>query len=327
MRNKGRYQMSRDWLEEHQIAFYFAAVVAAAIAGLSSAQFTGLTAMAITPAIAVLMYAMFLQIPFLELREAFANRRFVGALLLANFLLVPLMVWLVTWPLSSNKALLVGALLVLLTPCIDYVVVFTHLGKGDSRLVLAATPLLLLLQLLLLPLYLRLILGPEAGTVIELWPFAEAFLLLIVLPLVAAVLTEFGRRRSLLLRAWSAGWAWLPVPAMALVLIVVVGSQIAAVVYQLDILAPLLPVYGAFLLLAPALGVLSSRLFGLEASAARAVAFSSGTRNSLVVLPLALALPESIRALAAAAVITQTLVELIGELIYLRAIPAMVRNS
>jgi len=65
----------------------------------------------------------------------------------------------VTWPLSSNKALLVGALLVLLTPCIDYVVVFTHLGKGDSRLVLAATPLLLLLQLLLLPLYLQLILG------------------------------------------------------------------------------------------------------------------------------------------------------------------------
>lgn len=56
--------MSRDWLEEHQIAFYFAAVVAAAIAGLSSAQFTGLTAMAITPAIAVLMYAMFLQIPW-----------------------------------------------------------------------------------------------------------------------------------------------------------------------------------------------------------------------------------------------------------------------
>ncbi|CEG55223.1 hypothetical protein PXNS11_60400 [Stutzerimonas xanthomarina] len=44
-------------------------------------------------------------------------------------------------------------------------------------------------------------------------------------------------------------------------------------------------------------------------------------------LPLGLALLESIRALAAAAVITQTLVELTGELIYLRATPAMVRNS
>lgn len=319
--------MSRDWLEEHQIALYFAVVATAAIAGLNSEQFTDLAAMAITPAIAVLMYAMFLQIPFLELREAFVNRRFVGALLLANFLLVPLMVWLVTWPLWSNKALLIGALLVLLTPCIDYVVVFTHLGKGDSRLVLAATPLLLLLQLLLLPLYLQLMLGSEVATVIEVRPFAEAFVLLIVIPLLAAVLTESGGRRSSLVRAWSAGWAWLPVPAMALVLIVVVGSQVAAVVRQLDILAPLLPVYGAFLLLAPVLGVLSARLFGLEAPAARAVAFSSGTRNSLVVLPLALALPESIRGLAAAAVITQTLVELIGELIYLRVIPAIVRNS
>lgn len=158
--------MSRDWLEHHQIGLYFVAVAIAAVAGLASEGIADLAAMAITPAIAVLMYAMFLQIPFLELRQAFANRRFVGALLLANFVLVPLLVWLLTLPLSANKALLAGALLVLLTPCIDYVVVFTHLGKGDSRLVLAATPLLLLLQLLMLPFYLQLMLGTQVGTVI-----------------------------------------------------------------------------------------------------------------------------------------------------------------
>ncbi|HBN9788226.1 TPA: arsenic resistance protein [Pseudomonas aeruginosa] len=319
--------MSRDWLEQNQIGLYFVAVAVAALVGLNSTSFASLAAISITPTIAVLMYAMFLQIPFLELRQAFANRRFVGALLLANFVFVPLMVWLITLPLATNKALLAGALLVLLTPCIDYVVVFTHLGKGDSRLVLAATPLLLLLQLLLLPLYLQLMLGADASAIIDVWPFVEAFLLLIVLPLVMAVATEFGGRRSSLVRAWSAGWAWLPVPAMAIVLVVVVGSQISAVVQQLDVLAPLLPVYGAFLLLAPVLGAVSSRLFGLSAPAARAVAFSSATRNSLVVLPLALALPESIRGLAAAAVITQTLVELVGELIYLRTIPALVKES
>lgn len=319
--------MSRDWLEQNQIGVYFVAVAVAALAGLTSTSFAGLAAAAITPSIAVLMYAMFLQIPFLALRQAFANRRFVGALLLSNFVLVPLMVWLITLPLAANKALLAGALLVLLTPCIDYVVVFTHLGKGDSRLVLAATPLLLLLQLLLLPVYLQLMLGADASSVIDVWPFVEAFLLLIVLPLVMAVATEFGGRSSSLIRAWSAGWAWLPVPAMAIVLVVVVGSQISAVVQQLDALVPLLPVYGAFLLLAPALGAFSSRLFGLGAPAARSVAFSSATRNSLVVLPLALALPEPIRGLAAAAVITQTLVELVGELIYLKAIPALVREN
>jgi hypothetical protein len=43
-----------------------------------------------------------------------------------------------------------------------------------------------------------------------------------------------------------------------------------------------------------------------------------------VVLPLALALPEEIKGLAAAAVITQTLIELVSELIYIRTIPALV---
>ena len=57
------------------------------------------------------------------------------------------------------------------------------------------------------------------------------------------------------------------------------------------------------------------------------VTFSASTRNSLVVLPLAMALPAELRVLAAAAIITQTLVELIGELIYVRAIPALVRRS
>src|SRR5690606_16944759 len=118
---------------------------------------------------------------------------------------------------------------------------------------------------------------------------------------------------------------WLPVPAMAAVLVAVVGSQIAVVVQQLAVLAPLLPVYVAFLVLAPVLGVLSAKAFRLDTPAARAVVFSASTRNSLVVLPLAMALPEPIRGLAAAAVITQTLVELVGELVYLRAVPAWVK--
>ncbi|NUL20384.1 arsenic resistance protein, partial [Agrobacterium tumefaciens] len=86
--------MLRDWLEHNQIGLYFVAVAIAAAAGLTSEDMADLAAMAITPAIAVLMYAMFMQIPFLELQQAFANRRFVGALLLANFVLVPLLVWL-----------------------------------------------------------------------------------------------------------------------------------------------------------------------------------------------------------------------------------------
>lgn len=316
--------MTRDTLEHHQIPLYFVAVLLAAAFGLlvpSSASGLG---MLVTPAIAVLMYAMFLQIPFLDLRQGLANKRFLSALLLANFILVPLLVWALTRGLVERPALLVGALLVLLTPCIDYVVVFTHIGKGDSRLMLAATPVLLLLQLALLPVYLGLMLGAQSGVVVAAGPFVEAFLLLIVLPMILAVLTTSLARRSSVVSAWSNAWAWLPVPAMALVLFVVIASQITSVVRDIGLLVPVIPVYVGFLVLAPLMGMLVARLFALPAATARAVTFSASTRNSLVVLPLALALPEDVRGLAATVVILQTLIELVGELIYIRLIPALV---
>ncbi|WP_282410010.1 arsenic resistance protein [Pseudomonas sp. PS02303] len=316
--------MDRDALERNQIPIYFVAVIAAAIGGLMAPSTGQRLELLVTPAIAVLMYAMFLQIPFLNLREGLSHKPFMAALLIANFVFIPLLVWGLTRVLAEHPAILVGALLVLLTPCIDYVVVFTHIGKGDSRLILSATPILLLLQLALLPFYLGIMLSGQSAIVVSVGPFMEAFLVLIVAPLLLAVVTEALSKRTAIVRAWSVAWAWLPVPAMAAVLIVVVGSQITPVVCVIDKLAPVIPVYMGFLLLAPLMGALASRLFKLPSATARAVTFSASTRNSLVVLPLALALPEEVRGLAAAAVITQTLVELIGELIYIRAIPACV---
>lgn len=315
--------MSRDTLEQNQIPIYFVAVILAALGGMLAPEAgQGLSAL-VTPCIAILMYAMFLQIPFLNLREGLRNKSFMAALLITNFILIPLLVWGLTRFLEGQPAILIGVLLVLLTPCIDYVVVFTHIGRGDSRLILSATPILLLLQLVLLPLYLGLMLSNGSGVEVQIGPFLEAFLVLIVVPLILALLTEALVKRSTAVKVWADVWAWLPVPAMAAVLIAVIGSQISPVVNQIERLAPVLPIYIAFALLAPMIGALVAKLFNLPVGAARAVTFSTSTRNSLVVLPLALALPEELRGLAAAAVITQTLVELVFELVYVRAVPSL----
>ncbi|NQD57918.1 arsenic resistance protein, partial [Pseudomonas sp. CM25] len=187
--------MTREQLETRQIPLYFAVVLVAIAFGLLASDTARHLEALVTPAIAVLMYAMFLQIPFLDLRQNLGNRRFMAALLLVNFILVPLLVWAITRGLVEHPAILVGALLVLLTPCIDYVVVFIHIGKGDSRLTLAATPVLLLVQLLMLPVYLALILGENSSVSISIAPFVEAFVLLIVLPMALAVFTSAGARR------------------------------------------------------------------------------------------------------------------------------------
>ncbi|WP_372614106.1 hypothetical protein [Halomonas sp.] len=63
-----------------------------------------------------------------------------------------------------------------------------------------------------------------------------------------------------------------------------------------------------------------SRVFGLAPPAARTLIFSLGTRNSFVMLPLALSLPEAWSA-AVVVIVFQSLVELFGMVIYLRWVP------
>ena len=52
----------------------------------------------------------------------------------------------------------------------------------------------------------------------------------------------------------------------------------------------------------------------------------TATRNSLVVLPLALALPDRL-SVAAVVVVTQTLVEVVGMLAYVRLVPRLIPST
>ncbi|MCH1883243.1 hypothetical protein [Agrococcus sp. ARC_14] len=71
------------------------------------------------------------------------------------------------------------------------------------------------------------------------------------------------------------------------------------------------------------LGLLAGRMARLDVPGTRAVAFSLATRNSLVVLPLALALPATL-GIAPLAVVTQTLVELVAMVVLVRLVPRFI---
>lgn len=311
-------QDTRDALEQRQIPIYFAAVALAAVAAWALPG-TGVLERAINPALALMLYVTFLQVPLAELRRAFGQVRFLAALMTANFIVVPVLVWALLQFLPADPLLRLGALLVLLAPCIDYVVTFSHLGRADARLLLAATPALLIAQMLALPGYLGLFLGDDAARLVQAGPFLHAFVWLIAVPLALAAATQLWAARS---RRGASASAWLgllPVPATALVLFVVIASVLPQLGPATHAAWSVVPVYAAFAVAAPALGWLVARAFRLPAPAGRAVAFSAGTRNSLVVLPLALAVPGAIPVLPAV-IVTQTLVELLAELAYVRVI-------
>ncbi|MDR2327833.1 MAG: arsenic resistance protein [Acidovorax sp.] len=324
--------MLRDRLEHHQVLIYFAAVVLGAALAWAVPGTQALEA-AINPALALMLFVTFLQVPLAELGRALQQSsqwRFVGALLLANFVLLPLLAALLLQGLPGDTLLRLGVLLVLLAPCIDYVVTFSHLGKADAHLLLAATPVLLLAQMLLLPLYLNLLLGDAVGTLIAsgasrqafVQAFTHAFVWLMALPLLLAALVQQWAKRSPAGERSAATLGLLPVPATALVLLLVVAAVLPQLGAAGDAALRVLPVYIAFAVVAPLLGWLAARLLCLPAAAGRAVAFSAGTRNSLVVLPLALAVPGAMPVLPAI-IVTQTLVELVAELFYIRLLPRL----
>jgi ACR3 family arsenite efflux pump ArsB len=312
--------ISKQWIQHNQVGIYAVAVLLAVAVALGRPSASSVLEPLINPVLAVLLYVTFLEIPFVRIRRAFRNGRFMLAALGMNFLVVPVVVFGLTRFLPPESAILVGAFMVLLTPCIDYVITFTELAGGDAEQITAATPALMLIQLLLLPLYLWLFMGPQVAEFIEAEPFIEAFGLIIALPLTAAWGTQTAADRSERVAQWQSTMGWLPVPMMGVTLLVVIASQLPRVQDSIRQIAAVVPVYVAFLVIMPLLGRLVASRLGLNVGESRALVFTSVTRNSLVVLPLALALPSGY-ALAPAVVVTQTLVELTGMVVLTRLVP------
>lgn len=310
------------WADEHQIPLYVAAIAVGSILGLAAPQFAPALENAINPVLVLLLFATFLGVPLIEVGRAFRDVRFLTSVLVTNFVIVPVIVYGLSRTVADDRGLLLGVLLVLLCPCIDYVIVFTGLAGGARAQLLAATPVLMVAQILLLPGYLYLFAGGEVLSVVDIRPFVEAFVLLIVLPLAAAaaVKTLAGRHRTG--QAIESAMATAMVPLMMTTLAVVVGSQIAAVGDQVTQLLRVAPIYVVFVVLAVPVGRFTGRVARLDVPATRAVMFSTATRNSLVVLPLALALPASL-AIAPLAVVTQTLVELVAMVVLVRLVPRL----
>ena len=242
-------------------------------------------------------------------RRRIVDIRFLGTAIAVDFIVVPMVAFGPSRFVAGDRALLLGAPLVLLTPCVDYVIGFTGLAGGARERLLAATPLLMLLQIVLLPIYLLLFAGPNTVSMIE-------------IPLLAAVTVQWVGRRHRFGRAIEAVLQVITVPLMMATLAVVIGSQIAAVDMRIASLLLVVPLYIAFPVIMVVVGLSASRLTRLDVPATRALVFSGSTRNSLVVLPLALALAESL-SVAALAVVTQTLVELVVMVILVRLVPRL----
>ncbi|MCZ4125545.1 arsenic resistance protein [Streptomyces sp. H39-S7] len=281
-------------MEHHQIAVYLGALAAGALVGWVAPSAGPGLEHAINPVLGALLFVTFLQVPAAELLRSLRDGRFLSAALVVNFVVVPLVVAAMFAFLPADQAVRIGVLLVLLCPCVDYVIVFSGLAGGSSRRLLAATPLLLVVQMLLLPAFLYWFMGSELADIVEVGPFVKAFLVLIVIPLALSWALQAWAARRPAGRKVSDVATTTMVPLMAATLLVVAASQVPKLGDSLADVVAVIPFYVAFLIVMAFAGKAVARLFRLDAPAGRAVVFTGATRNSLVVLPLALALPDAL---------------------------------
>ncbi|MFE3835603.1 arsenic resistance protein [Pseudogemmobacter sonorensis] len=317
---------TREGMERGQLWIYLLAILAGLGLGavLPPGAGPGLEAL-LWPALALLLYATFAQAGLTRLPEAFRDRRLIAAALAGNFVALPLLVLAVLQLAPDDPPIRLGLLLVLLVPCTDWFLTFTHQAGGDLRRAIAITPALLLGQMLALPLYLWLFMGsefagPEFAGIVSGMRMAAVFLGVMALPLALAFATEKWAARAARGAALVARIGWAPVPLLALVLFLIAASQVEPGRGALPVLWRILPACLAFLAGAVLIGVGIGRGLGLPVAQARVLVFTFATRNSFVVLPFALALPPGWEA-AAVTVIFQSLIELFAMLALLWLVP------
>jgi ACR3 family arsenite transporter len=134
-----------------------------------------------------MMYPAMTNVRLTEVGQAFRSPRQLGVVLFFNFLVAPFFMLLLANIFVADPELRTGLILYGLAPCIAMVIIFTYLAKGNVPMALVFVALNSVIQMILIPVYARLLIGDVS---FDVWVVAQSVVLYLGLPLVAGVLTR-----------------------------------------------------------------------------------------------------------------------------------------
>ncbi|GAA0071186.1 bile acid:sodium symporter [Clostridium sardiniense] len=114
----------------------------------------------IMPFLTLMLFLLFLQIPFENIKTSLKNIKFTSTAIIINFIITPMLIFILGKLFLINEVdLLIGFVMLTVTPCTDWYLIFTEIAKGNTALGASLLPLNFILQIVLLPLYVLLICG------------------------------------------------------------------------------------------------------------------------------------------------------------------------
>ena len=137
----------------------------------------------------VMLYAVFLEVPIKNLKESFKNIKFSSTSIIINFIWTPLFgYFLGNLFLNGNIDIFIGFIMLIITPCTDWYLVFTKMVKGDLNLSLSILPINLIIQIILLPVYLIIFFSNNNS--MSYTNLAYSLIIVIVIPFLLAQITK-----------------------------------------------------------------------------------------------------------------------------------------
>lgn len=177
-----------DKINKYPTIVILIAVIVGLVIGQSS-LISDISASFIIPLLMVMLFGLFLTIDISELKHSFLNIKFSITSILINFVWTPIFAYLLgSIFLNNDIAIWMGFVMLMVTPCTDWYLVFTSVAKGNVPLSTAILPTNLILQVLLLPVYLLLFFGKSGN--VDLGTLAESIIIVLVIPFTLAVLAK-----------------------------------------------------------------------------------------------------------------------------------------
>ncbi len=257
--------------------------------GRAAPSLADLAARTVSVGVFVLIMLVMLNVNPRSVAGVLTQRRFLGAAIGLNFIVNPLLAWLLgTVFLSGQPELRVGFVLFLVTPCIGWYLVFTELAGGDTELGVGLLGVNVVLQILLLPVYLAAFVGES--TTLGIGSLAESVAAYLVAPAVVA----WSIRRWWKHRGRSAAEeqrrlrvSTLKTAALVLVIVAMFASQASAIFDEVGAVVRLIVPMVVFFAVAFGCALLSARLLHLPHGERVLLAFTTTSRNSEASLAIA----------------------------------------
>ncbi|WP_194189947.1 arsenic resistance protein [Clostridium chrysemydis] len=143
----------------------------------------------IMPSLTIMLLLVFIQVPLSEIGSSFKNLKFTLTAIIINFVWTPILIFILgRLFLNNNPELLIGFIMLMVTPCTDWYLIFIGISKGNVALGSSILPLNLILQLLLLPVYILLIGG--ASISIDILSLGKGVALSLIIPLLLSTIVR-----------------------------------------------------------------------------------------------------------------------------------------